>query len=51
MGVGVLCVRLLEFCRVFGLRVVISGVRSLSKSPNMGCNYGYPNYNPTFNYP
>ena len=21
------------------------------KSPNMGCNYRYPDYNPTSNYP
>ena len=22
-----------------------------SKSPNMGYNYSYPTYNPTYNYP
>ena len=26
-------------------------VRYISKSPNMGYNYSYPTYNPTYNYP
>ena len=43
-------------CRALGCRGVPSWrfmgtYKHGYKSPNMGCNYSYPTYNPTYNYP